>query len=159
MVYSLVVSHLLYCSEIYLRTLKVRKKAQRLPNAAAQLALRKTRYANCEEMMEELKWLNMNNEYQSQLILSLRQSRTTMAAAYTLKWIDGESRASIRTKLIKLSWKAKNNHGKFSFLQAATTAWNKLEVGKELAKAELTPKELKDHLFTKIKSLFGNKNL
>ena len=110
-------------------------------------------------MMEELKWLNMDNEYRSQLILSLRRARLTGAPAYTLQWIDWESRASLRTKLIRLKWKSSNNHGKLSFLQAAVASWNKLEVGKKLSEAELTPKELKECIFDKIKSLFGNKNL
>ena len=51
---SLVISHLRYCSEIYLRLGKVRKKIQKLLNAAVRVATRKDRYANCEVMMNKL---------------------------------------------------------------------------------------------------------
>ena len=45
---SLVISQITYCSEIYLRLNKVRKKVQKILNSAARLALRENRYANCE---------------------------------------------------------------------------------------------------------------
>ena len=66
---SLVLSHITYCSEIYLRLPKVRKKVQKILNSAARLALRRDRYANCAVMMRDLGWLNLDN----QLVVSLRR--------------------------------------------------------------------------------------
>ena len=59
---------------VYHWTPKVRKKAQKLLNEGVRLALCGTKYANCEGMMEKLRWLNVDNEYQSKLILSLRRA-------------------------------------------------------------------------------------
>ena len=82
----------------------------------------------------------MDNEYHSQLLLSFRRVRLTGAPAYTLKWIDWEVRASVRTKLVRLSWKTRNKHSKFIFLQAAVSAWNQLNVGTEIAETEMNEK-------------------
>ena len=157
---SLVLSHLTYCSEIYLRLAKTRKKVQKLLNAAARLALRETRYANCQTMMETLGWLNMDNEYYSQLLLSFRRLKTTGAGAYTLSWLDWKSRAGLRTKLTRILWKSENNHGRYSYLQAAVKTWNKFRAGLELSKnPDWKAKDFKEWIHVKAKNLNGNPNL
>ena len=49
---SLIISHVTFCSEIYLRLPKTQRKIQKLIYAAARVATRSDRYANCETMME-----------------------------------------------------------------------------------------------------------
>lgn len=153
---SLVLSHIQYCSEIYLRLKKTRIRVQKLLNAAARLATRSNRYANCEVMMAKLGWLNMHNHYKSQLLCSLRRLLASGSAYFAQQWIDWKSRAGIRTRMIRLSWKAANNHGKLSYLQAAVTTWNSLKVGKYKFEDS---KAFKDWTHTEIKRLDGNKNI
>ena len=90
---SLILSNITYCSEIYLRLPKVRKKVQKLLNAAARLATRKNRYANCETMMLDLGWLNMHNLYRSKLLCSFRRIFEAGALAHMCQWMDLNSRS------------------------------------------------------------------
>ena len=153
---SLVLSHLTYCSEIYLRLPSVQSKIQKILNSAARLALRRDRYANCEVMMKDLNWLNIANHYRTQLLTSLRRILSTGSAFYTYSFIDGESRASMRTRLMKLSWKHQNKYGKNCFIQNAVREWNAMKIGTKLFK---NMEEFKDWIVKEAKSLYGNKNL
>ena len=153
---SLVLSHITYCSEVYLRLPKVRTKIQKLINSAARVATRSSRYANCERMMQKLKWYNADNVYRSQLLASLRRQLGTGSSHYMQKWLDWQSRSGIRTRLIRVTWKHDNNAGKLSFLQAATTLWNKLEVGRKLFQ---NMKAFKDWIRDELLRLYGNPNL
>ena len=70
---SLVLSQVFYCSEIYMRLQKVRTKVKKLVNSAARLVLSRDRYANCAKMLKDLDWLNIDNRYRIQLLISLRR--------------------------------------------------------------------------------------
>ena len=153
---SLVISHISYCSEIYLRTLKVRKKIQKLVNSAARVATRNNRYANCETMMNKLGWLNMNNFYQVQLLCSLRRMLGNGSSVYPQRLLDWQSRSGIRTRLLRLTWKPNNKHGKSNFIQTAVTTWNTYKLGKQVfAKYQ----DFKEWICSEAKRLYGNKNL
>lgn len=153
---SLVLSQIDYCSEIYLRLAKVRKKVQKLVNAAARVALRENRYANCEKMMKELGWLNADNNYRLQILCSLRRNLSSGTTPYTLQWIDWQTRGGIRTRLIRLSWVKSNKHGKQCFLQAAVKLWNEMELGRKLF---ANYKAFKDWIHEAIIQKNGNRNL
>ena len=153
---SLVLSHITYCSEIYLRLPKVRKKVQKILNSAARLALRRDRYANCAVMMRDLGWLNLDNLYRYQLVVSLRRLLKNYKAYQTVYSLDWQSRSSIRRRVLKLTWKRKNNHGSLLYIKAAITAWNELQLGEQLF-----PDEEAFKVFSKARiiSLHGNDNL
>ena len=152
---SLVISHITYCAEIYLRLKKVRDKVQKILNSAARLALRRNRYANCETMMKDLDWLNINNRYRFLLVVSLRRILRTYKAYTTVYSLDTASRSSIRTRTLKTTWKKKNKHFKESYLQAAVTNWNELKLGMKVFKND---DQFKSWCHVKIKHLYGNPN-
>ena len=106
--------------------------------------------------MENLKWFNADNVYRSQLLASLRRQLGTGSSYYMQKWLDWQSRSGIRTRLIRVTWKHANNAGKLSYLQAATTLWNKLEVGRKLFQ---NMKAFKDWIRDELLRLYGNRNL
>ena len=152
---SLVISHITYCAEIYLRLKKVRDKVQKILTSAARLALRRNRYANCETMMRDLDWLNINNRYRFLLVVSLRRILRTYKAYTTVYSLDTASRSSIRTRTLKTTWKKKNKHFKESYLQAAVTNWNELKLGMKVFKND---DQFKSWCHVKIKHLYGNPN-
>ena len=106
--------------------------------------------------MKDLNWLNIANHYRTQLLTSLRRILSTGSAFYTYSFIDGESRASMRTRLMKLSWKHQNKYGKNCFIQNAVREWNAMKIGTKLFK---NMEEFKDWIVKEAKSLYGNKNL
>ena len=153
---SFVISHIIYCSEIYLRLKKVRIKVQKILNAASRVALRRDRYANCEVMMRDLNWLNLHNLYRYQLVVSLRRILGNYKAYTTVYSLDWQSRASSRKRAIKTTWKKANKHGTECYIQAAITAWNEMLLGEKVFKND---EEFKDWCHKKIQSLHGNKNI
>ena len=153
---SLVISQITFCSEIYLRLKKVRKKVQKILNSAARLALRENRYANCEKMMDKLKWLNMDNMYLLQVLCSFRRLLGNGSSMLTYNFINWEARAGLRRRLIKLSWSNKTDNGKYCFIQTAVRTWNSMEVGKKLFPDK---KSFRDWCSQELKRLHGNPNL
>ena len=153
---SLIISHVTFCSEIYLRLPKTQRKIQKLIYAAARVATRSDRYANCETMMEKLGWYNADNLYRNQLLTSLRRQLGTGSSYYMQQWLDFQSRSGMRTRLIRLTWKHLNNFGKLAYLQAAVKEWNKMEVGRKLFE---DMKAFKEWIQKEIHCLYGNPNL
>ena len=91
---SLVLGQIFYGSEIYMRLQKIRTKAQKLVNTAARLVLDRDRFENCETMMRELEWLNMDNHLRYQQVASLRRLLRTQYAHFTFSMLDWSTKLS-----------------------------------------------------------------
>ena len=89
---SIVLGQIYYGSEIYLQ--HFRTKAHKVVNSAARLVLIHYRFANCETMMQDLSWLNMNNHHRYQFLTSLRYILQTRASALTFSMLDWNTKLS-----------------------------------------------------------------
>ena len=154
---SIVISQIRYCFEVYGRTQKVRTKLQKILNSCARLILQKSRYENCERMMEELGWLNLDNFFRECQVLSLRRLMMTEHGEYTHQMFNLETRMySVRKPLLKLTWHGQSEHGRTCFIQSSVRTWNDIGIGNEKFQDEAA---LKMWLKAKLKSYFGNHNL
>ena len=124
-------------------------------NSAARLALRASRYSNCEVNMSRLSWLNTNNMYRSLLLTSFRRLLRTESAQMTVRNINNEARTGSRLSIIHLKWRPQNEHGKKSYIVMSIKSWNELCVGKEKFADD---KAFKEWVNAKLISLHGNPN-
>ena len=154
---SVVLSQLYYGSEIYMRLLQVRQKAQKLLNSAARLALNRDRFANVELMLHDLAWLNLNNHYRMQILTSFRRLLRTRSSALTFSMLDTETKTSQRTRLLKTTWRHKSaKNGKVCYFQTAVRNWNSMEIGKKIFEND---KDFKSWVVLTLIQQNGNANL
>ena len=138
---SLVIGQLHYGSEIYLRLRKVKVRAQKILNSAARVVLGKDRFENCELMMKDLSWLNMENHHRYQILSSFRRLLRTRSAMTTFSMLDWSTKTSTRTRLLRLNWKHRKKHGKNAYVKKAVKDWNLFKLGKEIFSSDKVFKE------------------
>ena len=138
---ALVLSTVNYMSVLYLRLPSNQKKIQKLVNKAMRVVLKADKRTHIEDMNRELYWLNMENNFEFQLIMSMRRIRQRlMIAPVTFRDVFTNQDLTLyrlRSVHLRVNWRKYTAHGRNSFVYQAIQGFNRYELNSQYFESEL----------------------
>ena len=136
---------LLYCFQIWGRLPGIRNQAQKTQNVINRAIVQKK--MSRSNMLKSLSYLKIENWYKYLLVIDLWKYLRTSPCPYTLSLLDWRTRLYFtRRQTMQLNYKHKVLHGSLSFIFAAVSVWNQInipEVVKEVKSKSLDDLKLK----------------
>ena len=134
---SLVMSTVNYMSVLYLMLPSNQKRIQKLVNRAMRIILSADKRAHIEDLNRELYWLNMANNYEYQLIASMRRIRQRlMITPVTFREVflnTDFTLYKLRSVHLRVQWRKYTSHGRNAFVFQAVNACNRYELNSNVS--------------------------
>ena len=163
---AVILSSLTYCLSVWGWRLDWRKIAQKSMNSALRLLTGGTRYTRIEDMLTQASWLNLDNLWRLESLMSLRrlcESRNSDLMFEVLTRATNH-RYMVRQDGLKLGWNPRNSHGHNAFIWTAVKEANVLRMPQrtwydDRKGMKMTNSQIRSTLKSELIDLYGNDNL